>query len=79
MTVSSVFAAIYGIIKAVPILEGWVQQFLEYFVNKKVLEIENYHTGKSAKITVVLFNIKKAKTHAEKRILMSLLADIERL
>lgn len=75
----STFAAIYGIIKAVPIIDGWVQMFFEFFMTQKIKEIENYHTSKNSKISVILFNIKKAKTHEEKRVLMSLLADIERM
>jgi len=79
MTPTALFGAIYGIIKAVPIIDGWVQQFLDFFVMEKVKEIENYHSSKQAKITVILFNLKKASTHEEKRVLMSLLADTERL
>ncbi len=79
MTPSAIFGAIYGIIKAVPIIDGWVQQFFEFFVNQKIKEIEKYHSSKNAKVTVLLFNLKKASTHEEKRVLMSLLADAERL
>jgi hypothetical protein len=79
MGISQIFGAIYGIIKAVPIIDGWVQQFLEFFVLQKVKEIEDFHSSKQAKATVILFNLKKATTHEEKRVLMSLLADTERL
>lgn len=79
ITAASVFGAIYGFIKAVPIINGWVQQFFEFYALQKVKEIEDFHSSKSAKITVILFNLKKASTHEEKRVLMSLLADTERL
>lgn len=79
MTVSSVFGLIYGIIKAVPIVNGWVQQFFEYFTNQKLKEIEDYHSSRTAKVTLLLSQLKQAKTHEEKRVIMSLLADTDKL
>ena len=74
-----VFQAIYAIAKAVPIIDGWVQQFLDYWNTQKVKEVEEYYSTRQSKRSVVLASLKKAETHEEKRVLMSLLGDIERM
>lgn len=79
MTPGAIFAGIYSLIKAVPIFNQWVQSFIEFYTIQRVNEIEAYHSKKEAKIAVVLSQISKAQTHEEKRVLMSVLADIRQL
>ena len=76
---ASIFGSIYAIIKAIPVVNSWVQMFFEFYYTQKVKEIERYHENKSTKVAAIVAQITKAKTHEERRVLMSVLSDLEQL
>lgn len=72
-------AAVYGLIKAVPIVDRWVQQFMELYYTNEVKKIETLKIEKNHKVAAVMAQLKKAETNGERAALLAVLTDIKRI
>ena len=70
-------AAIYGLIKAVPIVDRWAQQFMEFYYANEVRKIQTRKIEKNEKISVLMAQIKKAESNGERAALLAVLTDIK--
>lgn len=76
---TELIAALYGVIKAIPIIDGWVRQFIDFYINAQVEKIEVNKIEKQEKIAVIMAQIQKVGTNAEKAALLAALTDIKRV
>jgi hypothetical protein len=70
-------AAIYGLIKAVPIVDRWAQQFMEFYYNNEVKKINAAKIEKNEKVSALMAQIKKAESNGERAALLAVLTDIK--
>lgn len=77
--VAQIVAAIISIAKAVPVVDGWLRQLFDGYVEYQISQINRSKIGKQEKISVLMGQIGKAKTHEEKAVLLASLDDIKRL
>lgn len=76
---STFVAILLGILKAIPIADKWLDQFINEIISYRVGKIESKYNEKQAKKSVLYKKIMESKDHAEKAILFSALNDIDRL
>lgn len=73
-----ILSVIVGIIEAIPVFDKWFGLLLEVFIRAKLTKITGPPIEREHKKAVVYKKIQEAKSHNEKRILFSLLNDIDR-
>lgn len=76
MTVAGVFAALMGILKAIPIFDSYFKQFVDFYFQKKIEEISTTSDIKKEKVRIQWGNFNNAKTIEEKAIQFSILNDL---
>lgn len=77
--ITSIIAAIISICKAIPVVNGWVSLLTEAYVSSQITELNAQQIQVDQKRSVILGNINKATSHEEKRVLFSVLNDLDRL
>lgn len=74
-----VVALILSICKAIPVLDKWASQFVEAYIISQIKEIDAHTVKIEQKRAAIYSQLEKAKTHEEKRVLFSILNDLDRM
>ena len=79
MSITAIFTGLITIAKAVPKVADLINQFYDLWIDYQIERIDQYRINKKEKRTVLMKQIRDAKTNEERKALSIILADIDRL
>jgi hypothetical protein len=77
MTIGAIFSGLISLAKAVPIIDKRLSQLVEMYIDSKIQQVESVLIDKQTKRTLLLRDITKAKTNAERKAYSEILHTID--
>lgn len=79
MNVAAIISGIVAIAKAVPKVAAFLDQLYDKYIDYQIERIDQYRIDKREKRSVLMKQIRDAKTNEERKTLSIILADIDRM